>query len=86
MAFIIMNLLVGLTVNKIEELIKTGEKIQAMKRVEDISGMAKMISRFGKCFKLQGVMKKFDKDNQKKVSHHLFFEMDFRISLPKLYT
>ena len=47
MAFIIMNLLVGLTVNKIEELIKTGEKIQAMKRVEDISGMAKMISRVG---------------------------------------
>ena len=43
MALIIMNLLVGLTVNKIEELIKTGEKIQASKRVEDIFGMAKII-------------------------------------------
>ena len=36
MAFIIMNLLVGLTINKIEELSKTGQKIQALKRVEDI--------------------------------------------------
>ena len=53
MAFIIMNLLVGLTVNKIEELLKTGEKIQAIKRVEDISGMAKIVS------KLEGYLKKF---------------------------
>ena len=89
MAFIIMNLLVGLTVNKIEELIKTGEKIQAMKRVEDISGMAKMISRVGKCFKLQGIMEKFHNDNQKKVSHHLFLKLDFKIDylyLAKSYT
>ena len=43
MAFIIMNLLVGLTINKIEELSKTGEKIQAFKRVEDIVGMAKIL-------------------------------------------
>ena len=48
MAFIIMNLLVGLTVNKIEELLKTGEKIQAIKRVEDISGMAKIMLIFEK--------------------------------------
>ena len=38
-----MNLLVGLTVNKIDELSKTGEKIQAFKRVEDIVGMAKIL-------------------------------------------
>ena len=83
-----MNLLVGLTVNKIEELIKTGEKIQAMKRVEDISGMAKMISRVGKCFKHQGVMKNFDGDNQKKVSHNSFLKLDFKndyVSLSKTY-
>ena len=43
MVFIIMNLLVGLTVNRIEELMKTGEKIQASKRVEDIVGMAKLV-------------------------------------------
>ena len=43
-----MNLLVGLTVNKIEELLKTGEKIQAIKRVEDISGMAKIMLIFEK--------------------------------------
>ena len=79
MALTIMNLLVGLTANKIEELIKTGEKTQAMKRVEDISGIAKMISRVRKCFKLQGVMKEFDKDNQTKVSHHSFLKLDFKI-------
>ena len=82
MAFIIMNLLVGLTVNKIEELIKTGEKIQAMKRVEDISGMAKMISRaekYLKCFCMpQRIMKRFDKDKQKKVSCHLFLKESFK--------
>ena len=38
-----MNLLVGLTVNRIEELMKTGEKIQASKKVEDIVGMAKIV-------------------------------------------
>ena len=43
MVFIIMNLLVGLTVNKIDELIRTGEKIQASKRVEDIIGMSKTL-------------------------------------------
>jgi hypothetical protein len=43
MVFIIMNLLVGLTVNRIEELMKTGEKIQASKKLEDIVGMAKIV-------------------------------------------
>ena len=72
MAFIIMNLLVGLTVNKIEELLKTGEKIQAIKRVEDISGMAKImliVEKYTKrAFKnhnwmLQRIMKKeFEED------------------------
>ena len=38
-----MNLLVGLTVNRIEELMKTGEKIQASKKVEDIVGMTKIV-------------------------------------------
>ena len=45
MAFIIMNLLVGLTVNKIEELMRTGEIIQASKRVEDLFGMSKIVER-----------------------------------------
>ena len=77
MAFIIMNLLVGLTVNKIEELLKTGEKIQAIKRVEDISGMAKImliVEKYTKqAFKnhnwmLQRIMKKeFEEDKPKKV-------------------
>ena len=71
-----MNLLVGLTVNKIEELLKTGEKIQAIKRVEDISGMAKIIKKVEKCFKkcfgnngwmLQRIMKSFDGERPKKV-------------------
>ena len=77
MAFIIMNLLVGLTVNRIDELIKTGEKIQAIKRVEDICGMAKIMSKFEKYFKilfgnqdwmLQRIMKTFAKGKSKKVS------------------
>ena len=76
MAFIIMNLLVGLTVNKIEELLKTGEKIQAIKRVEDISGMAKIIKKVEKCFKkcfgnhgwmLKRIMKSFVGEKPKKV-------------------
>jgi hypothetical protein len=76
MAFIIMNLLVGLTVNKIEELLKTGEKIQAIKRVEDISGMAKIIKKVEKCFKkcfgnhgwmLKRIMKSFHEEKPKKV-------------------
>ena len=71
-----MNLLVGLTVSKIEELVKTGEKIQAIKRVEDISGMAKIIKKVEKCFKkcfgkhgwmLQRIMKTFDGERTKKV-------------------
>ena len=45
MVFIIMNLLDGLTVNKTEELMKTGEKIQASKRVEDLFGLAKIVER-----------------------------------------
>ena len=76
MAFIIMNLLVGLTVNKIEELLKTGEKIQAIKRVEDISGMAKIVSKLEGYLKkffgnrewmLQRIMKTFDEEKPKKV-------------------
>ena len=71
-----MNLLVGLTVSKIEELVKTGEKIQAIKRVEDIFGMAKIIKKVEKCFKrcfgnhgwmLQTIMKTFDRERPKKV-------------------
>ena len=76
MSFIIMNLLVGLTVNKIEELLKTGEKIQAIKRVEDISGMAKImliVEKYTKrVFKnhnwmLQRIMKTFEEDKPRKV-------------------
>ena len=77
MAFIIMNLLVGLTVNKIEELIKTGEKIQASKRVEDIHGMAKILYQsritdyFLKVFCLKcmpiPIMKTLEKKNSTKV-------------------
>ena len=38
-----MNLLVGLTVSKIEEQMKTGEKIQASKRVEDLFGLTSIL-------------------------------------------
>ena len=44
-SIILMNLLVGLTVNKIEELMKTGEKIQASKRVEDLFGLATIVEK-----------------------------------------
>ena len=50
MSVIIMNLLVGLTVNKIEELDKAGEKIKAIKRVEDIQCMAKIFRLLEKRF------------------------------------
>ena len=80
MAFIIMNLLVGLTVNKIEELVKTGEKIQAIKRVEDISGMAKVVKKFEDLKKLCGnhesmlrIMKAFDRDEPNKVEYKPYF-------------
>ena len=44
-AIIIMNLLVGLTVSKIEELLKRGGIIQAEKRVHYIFGMSKIGKR-----------------------------------------
>ena len=69
-----MNLLVGLTVSKIEELVKTGEKIQAIKRVEDISGMEKVIKKFEDLKKLCGnqesmlrIMKAFDGEKPNRV-------------------
>ena len=34
MAIIVMNLLIGLAISSIEELVKNGEKIQVFKRVE----------------------------------------------------
>ena len=73
MVFIIMNLLVGLTVNRIEELMKTGEKIQAMKRVEDIAGMAKLVFepefwRNMKCNRMpNGIMQRLIRSNSTKV-------------------
>ena len=75
-----MNLLVGLTVSKIEELVKTGEKIQAIKRVEDISGMEKVIKKFEDLKKLCGnhesmlrIMKAFDEEKPNKVEYKPHF-------------
>ena len=90
MAFIIMNLLVGLTVTKIEELVKTGEKIQAIKRVEDIFGMAKMMKKFEDLKKMCGnhvpmlIMKAFDGEKTKKVEYQFFTTVCRQILLKSL--
>ena len=83
-----MNLLVGLTINKIEELSKTGEKIQALKRVEDIVGMAKILYQsqikkyLGRSFCLdwmpERVMQRLKRKQITKVCHLSFFTLVFR--------
>ena len=57
MAVIFMNILIGLTVSKIDELVKRGGVIQAEKRTDDIVGMnriytSKMIKILTKCCKI----------------------------------
>ena len=57
MAVIFMNILVGLTVSKIDQLVKRGGIIQAEKRVDDIVAMnrlytSKMVKILTKCCKI----------------------------------
>ena len=75
MTVIIMNLLVGLTVQRIDEMTKIGEVIQATKRVEDILDIRKITSKvskyltrcFGSDWMLLRVMKAFAEEKPKTV-------------------
>ena len=67
-----MNLLVGLTVNKIDKLDETGEKIQAIKRVEEIHLMAKILEKLRNlpgCLRWapKNIMETLSKEGSKKV-------------------
>ena len=70
-----MNLLVGLTVQRIDEMTKIGEVFQATKRVEDIMDIRKITSKvskhltrcFGSDWTLPRVMKAFAEESSKKV-------------------
>ena len=64
MAFIFMNLLVGLTVTSMDELKRTGTLIQVEKRVDDIQLIEEILPKFA----MPGsIMSTFDQNETNKV-------------------
>jgi hypothetical protein len=79
MAIIVMNLLIGLAISSIEELVENGEKIQVFKRVEAMIAGTRLPSNttFGNFEKKMGIipdvkiMKLFEEANM--TSRKVFF-------------
>ena len=81
MAIIVMNLLIGLAISSIEELVKNGEKIQIFKRVEAMIAGTRLPSNttFGNFEKRIGIipdvkiMKLFEEANMRTKKVIIFF-------------